>query len=74
MQISQHLEQATQTLARPQPLVSDLLGEPDLSDQCWSIKKMPCYEAQFPGIEALCGPLNTKDLEAFLASCILSRY
>lgn len=65
-----YVERATQTLAQPQPSISDLLSQQVSADGMWGTISAGVFAGNFPGIEALCGDTNSQTLVNFLDDCI----
>jgi hypothetical protein len=55
---AQYMERATQVLAQPQPSISELLGQKNAADSLWANTEAGCFTGCFPGIEALCAPVD----------------
>jgi hypothetical protein len=70
MSLPQRLDRATRVLSQPQPCLIDQLGREEAMDPFWATIPAGIFAGHFPGIESLSGPVNPKNLEQFLDSCL----
>jgi len=67
--IDQYLHKATQTIAQPQPSMSDLFEVHSYSQPLWR-EEVAVYPGHFPGMEALCSDTYPTPIECFLDACV----
>ncbi|KAG5654068.1 hypothetical protein H0H81_007794 [Sphagnurus paluster] len=67
--IDEYLQKATQTMAQPQPSMSDLFGIQEITETIWQ-EEVNIYSIHFPGLETVCGDEGLMSLNRFLDGCI----
>ncbi|KAF9468868.1 hypothetical protein BDZ94DRAFT_1244791 [Collybia nuda] len=64
--ITQYLERATQTMAQPQPSMTDVFDARAITDPMWGSELTSTYLTRFPNMELCCENVDPVPLQRFI--------